>query len=63
MVAVSRKTYAIEDSGPYDEDEVREKIRAYCDEHGFHAALGLAVIEMTEGEATVRRVDASQFLD
>ena len=26
MVAVSRKTYAIEDSGPYDEDEVREKI-------------------------------------
>ena len=41
MVAVSRKTYAIEDSGPYNEDEVREKIRAYCDEHGFHAALGL----------------------
>jgi hypothetical protein len=47
MVAVSRKTYAIEDSGPYDEDEVREKIRAYCDEHGLHATLGPTVIEMT----------------
>jgi hypothetical protein len=60
---VSRKTYAIEDSGPYDEDEVREKIRAYCDEHGFHATLGLTVIEMTEGGTTGRRVDAGQFLD
>jgi hypothetical protein len=63
MVAVSRKTYAIEDSGPYNEDEVREKIRAYCDEHGFHAALGLTVIEMTEGVTTGQRVDAGQFLD
>jgi hypothetical protein len=60
---VTRKTYAIEDSGPYDEDEVREKIRAYCDEHGFDAALGLAIIEMTEGATTGRRLDAGQFLD
>jgi hypothetical protein len=60
---VTRKTYAIEDSGPYDEDEVREKIRAYCDERGFDAALALTVIEMTEGGATGRRVDAGQFLD
>jgi len=41
MADVSRKTYAIEDSGPYDEDEAREKIRAYCDEHGFFAAATL----------------------
>jgi hypothetical protein len=60
---VSRKTYAIEDNGPYEEDEVREKIRAYCDEHGFDAALALTVIEMTEGGTTGRRVDAGQFLD
>ena len=60
---MSRKTYAIEDSGPYDEDEVREKIRAYCDEHGFAAALVLTVIEMTEGGTTGRRVEAGQFLD
>jgi hypothetical protein len=59
---VSRKTYAIEDSGPYDEDEVREKIRIYCDDHGFDAALALTVIELTEG-GTGRRVDAGQFLD
>jgi hypothetical protein len=64
MAAVSRKTYAIEDSGPYDEDEVREKIRAYCDEHGFVAASTLTVVEMTEdGGPSGRRVDAGQFLD
>jgi hypothetical protein len=63
MVAVSRKTYAIEDSGPYDEDEVREKIRAHCDEHGFYATAALTVIEMTEGETTGRRVDPSKSLD
>jgi hypothetical protein len=63
IAAVSRKTYAIEDSGPFDEDEVREKIRAYCDEHGLHATLGLTVIEMTEGGTTGGRVDAGQFLD
>ena len=57
------KTYAIEESGPYDEDEVREKIRAYCDEHGFYAALALNVIEMAEGGTTGRRVDAGRFLD
>jgi hypothetical protein len=60
---VNRKTYALEESGPYDEDELREKIRAYCDEHGFYAALALTVIEMTEGGTTGRRVDAGQFLD
>jgi hypothetical protein len=59
---VSRKRYAIEDSGPYNEDEVREKIRAYCDEHGFHAALTLRVIEMTEDGTTGRRVDPGKFL-
>ena len=61
---MSRKTYEIEDSGPYGEDEVREKIRAYCDEYGFIAASTLTVVEMTEdGGTSGRRVDASQFLD
>jgi hypothetical protein len=61
---VSRKTYAIEGSRPYHEDEVREKLRAYCDEHGFFAASTLTVVEMTEGGGTAgRRVDAGQFLD
>jgi hypothetical protein len=61
---VSRKTYEVEDSGPYEEDEVREKIRAYCDEHGFFAASSLTVVEMIEdGGTSARRVDASQFLD
>jgi hypothetical protein len=61
---VSRKTYQVEDNGPYEEDEVREKIRAYCDEHGFFAASTLTVVEMTDdGGTSGRRVDASQFLD
>lgn len=61
---MSRKTYEIEDSGPYEEDEVREKLRAYCDEHGFFAASTLTVVEMTkDGGTSGRRVDASQFLD
>jgi hypothetical protein len=64
LAVVSRKTYEIEDSGPYEEDEVREKIRAYCDEHGFFAASTLTVVEMIEdGGTSGRRVDASQFLD
>lgn len=64
MALVSRKTYEIEDSGPYGEDEVREKIRAYCDEHGFFAASTLTVVEMTDdGGTSGRQVDASQFLD
>jgi hypothetical protein len=64
MAVVSPNTYSIEDSSPYDEDEVREKIRAYCDEHGFFAALTLTVVEMTEdGGTSGRRVDVGQFLD
>jgi hypothetical protein len=64
MAEVSPKTYAIEDSGPYDENEVREKLRAYCDEHGFFAASILTVVEMGEDGATSGRVvDAGQFLD
>jgi hypothetical protein len=64
MADVSRKTYAIEDIGPYNEDEAREKIRAYCDEHGFFAAATLTVVEMSEdGGTSGRRVDAGQFLD
>ena len=64
MADVSRKTYAIEDSGLYDENEAREKIRAYCDEHGFFAAATLTVVEMSEdGGTSGRRVDAGQFLD
>jgi hypothetical protein len=51
MADVSRKTYAIQDSGPYDEDEAREKIRAYCDEHGFFAAATLNVVEMRAASA------------
>ena len=64
MAAVSRKTYAIEDSGPYDEDEVRERrSRAYV-MNGFFAASTLTVVEMTEdGGTSGRRVDAGQFLD
>lgn len=61
LALVSRKTYEIEDSGPYGEDEVREKIRAYCDGHGFIAASTLTVVEMTDDGG--RPVDASQFLD
>jgi hypothetical protein len=61
---VSRKTYEIEDSGPYDENEVREKLRAYCDEHGFFAASTLTVVELSEdGGTSGRAVDAGQFLD
>jgi hypothetical protein len=64
MAVVTRRTYSIEDRGPYDEDEVREKVRGYCDEHGFFAASTLTVVEMTEDGGTAgRRVDASQFLD
>ena len=62
MVVVRRKTYVIEGSGPYDEDELREKIHAYCDEHGFHAALTLTVNEVAEDGATGRPVDPGKFL-
>ena len=48
MGALSGKPYSIGDDGPYDEDELREKIHAYCDEHGFHAALTLTVNEVAE---------------
>jgi hypothetical protein len=60
---VTRKTYAVEDSGPYDEDEVREKIRAYCDEYGFFATVALRVVETTEGGTSGRLVDVGRFLD
>ena len=64
MATVSDKSYVIEGSGPYDESEVREKIRAYCDEHGFFAATALSVVEMTEDSGTLGRpIDAAQFLD
>jgi hypothetical protein len=61
MAAVT--TYTIEGNGPYDEDEVRRRIRAYCDEHGFHAALTLTVIEIRAGATSGRRVDPGKFLD
>jgi hypothetical protein len=60
---VSRKTYTVDGQGPYDEEETREKVRAYCDEHGFHAALTLKVVRMIEGTTTEKRVDAGKFLD
>ena len=64
MADVSRKTYTIEGNGPYNEDEVRDKIRAYCDEHGFFASATLTVVEMSEdGVTSGRQVDAGQFLD
>jgi hypothetical protein len=63
MLAVSRKTYAIEGNGPYDEDEVRDKIRRYCDEHGLHAALTLKIFELVEGGKKERRIDPGLFLD
>ena len=62
MGALSRKTYAIDDNGPYEEDELREKIRAYCDEHGFHAALTLTVNEVAEDGTTGRPVDPGKYL-
>jgi hypothetical protein len=62
MGALSRKTYAIDDDGPYEEDELREKIRAYCDEHGFHAALTLTVNEVAEDGRTGRPVDLGKYL-
>jgi hypothetical protein len=62
MGALSRKTYAIDDDGPYEEDELREKIRAYCDEHGFHAALTLTVNEVAEDGTTGRPVDLGKYL-
>ena len=44
--------------------EVREKLRSYCDGHGFFAASILTVVEMSEDGATSGRVvDAGQFLD
>jgi hypothetical protein len=63
MTGMPAKTYAIEDSGPYDEDEARKKIRAYCDEHGFQAALALKVVETTEGRETGRIIDPGKLLD
>ena len=62
MGALSGKTYSIGDDGPYNEDELREKIHAYCDEHGFHAALTLTVNEVAEDGATGRPVDPGKFL-
>jgi hypothetical protein len=56
-------SYTIEGGGPYDEDEVRRRIRAYCDEHGFHAALTLTVIEIRADGTSGRRVDPGTFLD
>jgi hypothetical protein len=61
MAAVT--TYTIDGNGPYDEDEVRRRIRAYCDEHGFHAALTLTVIEIRAGATSGQRVDPGKFLD
>ena len=56
-------SYTIEGSGPYHEDEVRRRIRAYCDEHGFHAALTLTVIEIRADGTPERQVDPGTFLD
>jgi hypothetical protein len=56
-------TYTIEGSGPFDEDEVREKIRTHCDEHGFHAAVTLTVIEIRADTKEEKRVDPGKFLD
>ena len=61
MAAVT--TYTIDGNGPYDEDEVRRRVRAYCDEHGFHAALTLTVIEIRAGATSGQRVDPGKFLD
>ena len=55
-------TYMIDGTGPFDEEETREKIRAHCDEHGFHAALTLTVNEVAEDGTTGRPVDPGKFL-
>ena len=57
------RTYAIQGNGPYDEDEVRDEVQRYCDEHGFHAALTLEIVEHAEDEGKERRVDPGRFLD
>ena len=55
--------YEISGKGPYDENELREKLRAYRDEHGEDATLRLVVVELPpEGGTSGRRLDVGQFL-
>jgi hypothetical protein len=63
MPVVKRKTYMIGDKGPYDEDEVRDQIRSYCDEHGFHTALTLRIVELVDDGKKERPIDPGRFLD
>lgn len=58
----NRLTYAIDSNGPYDENELRTKLREHRREHGEEATMTLTVVEMTEGGTTGRRVDVGQFL-
>jgi hypothetical protein len=56
--------YDLEGHGPYDEDELRAKLRDYVKEHGTEATLKLAVIELPKQGGTMgRRLDVGQFLD
>lgn len=49
--------------GPFDENELREKLRQYRDAIGEDATRQLAVWEMAEGGTAGRRLDVGQFLD
>lgn len=54
--------YAIGSEGPYDERELREKLRVYRNEHGEDATLRLMVVELPpEGGTAGRRLDVGQF--
>lgn len=55
-------TYNLDDSGPYSEDELREKLRAHRAQHGDDATLRLPLWRMTEGGTAGERLDVGQFL-
>jgi hypothetical protein len=52
------------DSGPFNEVELRERLRDYRDAHGDDATFrDLAVWEMRDGGTAGNRLSVGQFLD